>query len=107
MGVLCRFRRVAIVLTCDAKGMFHQLFVNGEYGDLLRILLVGSRRFEELSRIWRGIISGSCANYGFTKATDDGEKEFGTSCAGFMRRDFYVDDGLKSVKDASTAVSLI
>ena len=51
--------------------------------------------------------SPGCANYGFKKAADDGAKEFGNSAADFMRRDFYVDDGLTSVKDVSTAVNLI
>ena len=51
--------------------------------------------------------SPGCANYGFKKAADDGEKEFGKNAADFMRRDFYVDDGLKSVKDVDTAIELI
>ena len=51
--------------------------------------------------------SPGCANYGFKKAADDGEKEFGKNAANFMRRDFYVDDGLKSVKDVDTAIELI
>ena len=41
------------------------------------------------------------------RAADDGEKEFGSSAADFMRHDFYVDDGLKSVQAVSTAINLI
>lgn len=48
--------------------------------------------------------STGCANSGFRKAADDGKKEFRTNAADLMRRHFYVDDGFKSVQDASTVV---
>ena len=51
--------------------------------------------------------SPGCVNYDFQKAADDGKKEFGTSAADFVGRDFYVDNGFKSVNNASTAVNLI
>ena len=51
--------------------------------------------------------SPGCANYGFKKAPDDGETDFGKNAANFMQRDFYVDDGLKSVKGVDTAIELI
>ena len=41
------------------------------------------------------------------KSCDDGEREFGSEAADFMRRDFYVDDGLKSVKRVHTTIDLI
>ena len=52
-------------------------------------------------------LSPVCANYGFKKAADDGEKEFGKNAANFMQRDFYGNDRLKSVKDVDTAIELI
>lgn len=51
--------------------------------------------------------STGCANSGFRKAADDGKKEFRTNAADLMRRHFFVDDGFKSVQDASTVVSFI
>ena len=51
--------------------------------------------------------SPGCANFGLKKAADDGEEEFGNDAASFIRRDFYVDDGLKSVPTAQKAVDLI
>ncbi|XP_068215897.1 uncharacterized protein [Palaemon carinicauda] len=41
------------------------------------------------------------------KAADDGEPEFGKRAAEFVRKDFYVDDGLTSVSTPSDAVELI
>ncbi len=37
-GVLCRFRQEPVAITCDIKGMFHQVKVNEEHRELLRFL---------------------------------------------------------------------
>jgi len=113
MGVLCRFRQEAVALTYDVQGMFHQFFVNEadrdlgffcwSHGDLkneaeeyrMKVHLFGAAS-------WPG-----CANFAFKRAADDGEEEFDSEAADFMRRDFDVDDGLKSVKCVDTAVNLI
>lgn len=41
------------------------------------------------------------------RVADDRELQFGSSAASFVRRDFKVDDGLKSVADELTAIQLI
>ena len=51
--------------------------------------------------------SPGCAKFGFRRAADDGEEEFGTDAAAFIRKDFYVDDGLKSVSTVPEAIQLI
>ena len=51
--------------------------------------------------------SPGCANFALKKAADDGGEEFGNDAESFIRRDFYVDDGLKSVPTAQKAVDLI
>lgn len=114
MGVLCRFRQDYVALTCDVKGMFHQFFVNEEYRDLLRFfwwdggdVKKDAQEYRMKVHLFGAVSSPGCANYGFKKAADDGQKEFGKNAADFMRRDFYVDDGLKSVKDIDTAIGLI
>ena len=114
MGVLCRFRQETVALTCDVKGMFHQFFVNEEYRDLLRFFWWDQgdvkkdvQEYRMKVHLFGAASSTGCANYGFKKAADDGEKEFGKNAANVMRRDFYVDDGLKSVKDVDTAIELI
>ena len=50
--------------------------------------------------------SPGCANFGLRRAADDGEEEFGTDAAAFIRKDFYVDDGLKSVSTVPNAIQL-
>lgn len=113
-GVLYRFRQETVALTCDLKGMFHQFFVDEEHRDLVRFVWWDQGDLKKKAEEYRikvhlfgAASSPGCANYGFKKAADDGEKEFGTSAADFMRRDFYVNDGLKSVKDVNTAIDLI
>ena len=53
------------------------------------------------------VSSPGCANFGLKRAADDGEEEYGEEAAEFIRRDFYVDDGLTSVPTAEQAVTLI
>ena len=51
--------------------------------------------------------SPGCANFALKAAANDFKMEFGTTAADFLRNDFYVDDGLKSVLTAEEAVKLI
>jgi hypothetical protein len=41
------------------------------------------------------------------KIAEDNEEEYGLEVANFVKKDFYVDDGLKSVTTVSEAVSMI
>ena len=114
VGFLCRFRQEAVALTCDVQGMFHQFFVNEADRDLLRFFWWSHGDFKNEAEEYRMKVhlfgaasSPGCANFAFKRAADDGEKEFGSEAADFMRRDFYVDDGLKSVKCVDTAINLI
>ena len=51
--------------------------------------------------------SPGCANFGLKRAANDGEEEFGADAAAFIRKDFYVDDGLKSVSTVPEAIQWI
>ena len=103
VGVLCRFRQEAVAFSCDVESMFHQFFVNEEDRDLLRFfwwekgdLDTAPVEYRMQVHLFGGGSSPGCANFGFKQATNDGEEEFGTDAADFVRRNFYVDDGLKS-----------
>ena len=45
--------------------------------------------------------------FGLKQAADDGEERYGKKSADFIQHDFYVDDGLKSVKTEDEAIMLI
>ena len=49
--------------------------------------------------------SPGCANYGLKQIANDFEAEYGSDAADFIRDDFYVDDGLKSVDTVTDAIS--
>ena len=51
--------------------------------------------------------SPGCCNFALKTTADDNEETFGPEPAEFLRRDFYVDDGLKSVPSVEEAVALI
>ena len=114
LGVLCRFRQERVAFMTDIKSMFHQFMVAEDHRDLLRFLWWEDGdpnkpvvEYRMKVHLFGASSSPGCANFGLKKAADDGEEEFGNDAASFIRRDFYVDDGLKSVSTAQKAVDLI
>jgi len=57
--------------------------------------------------LFGAISSPSCANFALRKTAFDNEANLGTAAADTLRRNFYVDDMLKSVTDISAAVTLV
>lgn len=51
--------------------------------------------------------SPGCSNFALKTTADDNEEILGSAPAEFLRRDFYVDDGLKSVASVEVAVDLV
>lgn len=103
-----------MALTCDVQGMFHQFFVNEADRDLLGFFCWSHGDLKNEAEEYRmkvhlfGAASWpGCANFAFKRAADDGEEGLDSEAADFMRRDFDVDDGLKSVKCVDTAVNLM
>ncbi|KAK3754726.1 hypothetical protein QZH41_007045 [Actinostola sp. cb2023] len=114
LGVLCRFREEKIAFMVDVKSMFHQFYVSEQHRDLLRFLWWedGDQEKDVVEyrmkvHLFGAASSPGCANFGLKRAADDGEEEFGTQAAAFIRDDFYVDDGLKSTPTVSEAINLI
>ena len=113
-GVLCRFRKEPVAFICDIEGMFHQVNVNDEYRNLLRFLwweegdvegpLV---KYRMTVHLIGAVSSPGCSNFALKTTADDFEEECGNEAAEFVRHDFYVDDGLKSVSSVKEAIDLI
>ncbi|XP_068203744.1 uncharacterized protein [Palaemon carinicauda] len=113
-GVLCRFRKEPIAISCDVEKMFCQFKVKQEHRDYLRFLWYDKgdfsselKHFRMTVHLFGAVSSPGCANFGMKKAADDGEPQFGKRAAEFVRKDFYVDDGLTSVSTPSDAVELV
>ena len=113
-GVLCRFRKETFAFTCDVEGMFHQVYVHLDYRNFLRFLWWDHGTMENQPTEFRmkvhlfgAVSSPGCANFALKRTADDFEVVFAREPAEFVRDDFYVDDGLKSVPSATQPSSLI
>ncbi|XP_068734749.1 uncharacterized protein [Montipora capricornis] len=114
-GVLCRFRKEPIAFMCDVEGMmFHQVYLTPEYRNFLRFLWWenGDMEKEPIEfrmkvHLFGAVSSPGCANFALKRTANDFEFKFDTEAAEFVRLDFYVDDGLKSVSSTSQAIALI
>ena len=114
IGVLCRFRRDPIAITCDVEKMFHQFKVSPCHRNYLRFLWwsdgdlrAETQEYRMTVHLFGATSSPGCANFAFKQMAEDYQDEFGPDAAEFIRRDFYVDDGLKSVSGVDEAIKLI
>ncbi len=113
-GVLCRFRREPVAVMCDIEAMFYQVKVPVQDRDYLRFLWWQNgdtskepQEYRMTVHLFGAASSPGCANFALKAAADDNEKSLGASAAQFLRRDFYVDDGLKSEPTVEEAVQLV
>lgn len=114
VGVLCRFRQEPVAFACDIEGMFHQVHVNEEHRDLLRFLWWEQgdtsrepTEYRMTVHLFGATSSPGCANLALRTAANDGVNEFGVETASFIKENFYVDDGLKSVPTVPEAIDMI
>ena len=113
IGVLCRFRQGRIAITCDIEQMFHQFFVHNEHRNYLRFLwwaddeMTKTTVYRMCVHLFGATSSPGCANFGLKQIAADNEHIFGEVVANFLRKDFYVDDGLKSVSTTEEAIKLV
>ena len=113
-GVLTRFREQPIAIMADIEKMFYQVCVPTEDSRYLRFLWWPSgdmdkepEEFQMLVHLFRGVSSPSCANYALQKTADDNAEHFDEDTIKTVRRNFYVDDCLKSVQDNQQASRLV
>ncbi|XP_068742185.1 uncharacterized protein [Montipora capricornis] len=114
IGVLCRFCKKPIAFTCDVEGIFHQVYVNPHHRNLLRFLWWGDgdidskpTEFRMTVHLFGATSSPGCANFAMKRTADDFKELFGSELAKFVKEDFYVDDGLKSVPSGTQASAVI
>ena len=99
---------------CDIEAMFDQVKLNEEHRDLLRFLwwedgdlIKEPKEYRMTVHLFGATLSPGCANFALKTTANDLEEGFGASAADFLRNNFYVDDGLKSVPLIDKAVKLI
>jgi len=114
VGVLARFRTEPVALMADIEAMFLQVHVTEQCRDLLRFLWwedgdlnkEPTRHRMTVHLFGAGSSPGYC-NFALKKTADDHEQEFVFKPSEFLRKKFYVDDGLKSVPSTSDAKELM
>ncbi|KAK7107684.1 hypothetical protein V1264_015565 [Littorina saxatilis] len=113
LGVLCRFRWYPVAFSCDVERMFHQFHVLPQHRDYLRFLWWPNNDLNEAPvdhrmrvHLFGAASSPGCANFGLKTLAKDNQS-ISPEAADFIQNDFYVDDGLSSRPDTSTAVELL
>ena len=113
-GVLYRFRMERIAFMCDIKAMFHQVKVDSSHRDFLRFLWWDDENFDSDPVEYRMTVhlsgatsSPSCANLALKTTANQYESVCGKEATDFVRKDFYVHDGLKSLAPVERAKSFI
>ena len=114
IGVLCRFRQEPVAVMCDIEGMCHQVHVNPEHRNFLRFFWWDSGSIDSdpeecrmTVHLFGATSSPGCANFALKKVASDFGHLCGEETANFLKNDFYVADGLKSVSTPEAAIALV
>ncbi|XP_069830268.1 uncharacterized protein [Dendropsophus ebraccatus] len=114
VGVLMRFRREPVAIIADIGQMFHCFIVREDHRNFLRFLWHRNNNMDNEIMEYRMKVhvfgnnpSPAVATYGLRRTALDGEKEYGVDARHFVERDFYVDDGLKSLPTDEEAIDLL
>ena len=112
IGVLLRFRQENTAMVADIESMFHQVRVREEDQDSLRFLWWDESTGDSLEEyvmtvhIFVATDSPCVTNSTLKRTTDDNEKDFDAITVQTLRRNFYVDDLLKTVPTPASATRL-
>ena len=114
VGVLTRFPEDPVAFMADVESMFHQVIVPPEQYDYLRFLWwpggnldAKLEEYQMVVHLFGAVSSPSVANFALKQTASDNEEEYGTLVADTLRKNFYVDDCLRSVSSENAAVKLI
>ncbi|XP_069103769.1 uncharacterized protein [Argopecten irradians] len=114
LGVLLRFRKEYIAISCDVEQMFYCFGVREDQRNFLRFLWYEDNNptkplieYRMCKHVFGNSPSPAVATYGLRKTVRETENTFGGDVTDFVTKNFYVDDGLTSVPTAQEAVSLL
>ena len=113
VGVLIRFRQDRIAYAADIEAMFHQTRVISKDTDALRFLWWTNsidkppEKYQMLVHIFGAASCPCCASKALRQTADDNESKFNQKVIRSLRRNFYVDDNLKSVSTVRKAIWLV
>ena len=114
VGVLLRFRKENLAIMAGIEAMFYQVLIPESQRSFFRFfwwedgnLDAELTEYEICVHLFGAVSSGRCANYAHRLTADDCEAQFGPEVSETIRRNFYVDDMLKSVSEVTAAKELV
>ena len=114
LGVLTRFRKENVAIVADVEAMFHQVRVDPKDHTYLRFLWWPGGEVSEppveycmLVHLFGAASSPSCANFCLKQAAIDQADDFDKETVETVKRNFYMDDCLKSMASEEEATSLV
>ena len=94
----------------DIESMFYQVRIPEDQRDFIRYLWwpngdlsQGLVEYQMNVHLFGAVSSPCCSNFSLQRAVDDCEEDIGTESADVLRRNFYVDDCLRSDKKRNIA----
>ena len=114
IGVLLRFRQNPTAFIADIEQMFHSFIVKEEHRDYLRFLWYEDNgpigkviEYRMKVHLFGNTSSPAVATLALRKTAQVGENQFGSDAREFVERNFYVDDGLKSLPGSKESIDLL
>ena len=97
----------------DIEKMFFQVRVRKEDQSFLRCLWRPNGDLEQKAEeycmtvhLFGAVLSPACANYALQRTADDNEESYGSEVANTLKRNFYVNDFLKSGSTEEETIKL-
>ncbi|XP_056000356.1 uncharacterized protein LOC130048119 [Ostrea edulis] len=107
-------KKESVAVTTDIESMFHCFLVDEKHRNFLRFFWyedndISTKLIEYRMRVhvFGNSPSPAVAVYCLRKAASANEEVYGSDVVDFVRRNFYVDDGLVSLHTAEEATSLL
>ena len=112
IGVLTRFRQDRIAVTADIQSIFYQVRVSNGDSFFLRFLCWENcdmarelPEYQMLVHLFGAISSPACANFAPPKTAEDNKDSCSLEITNTVKRNFYVDDCLKSLPSEPNAIA--
>ncbi|XP_056399592.1 uncharacterized protein LOC130294132 [Hyla sarda] len=114
LGDLYHFRQEPIAIMAEIQHMFHCFIFREDDRNFLRFRWYRNNDVnDEVIDYWMKVHifgnspSPAVAIYGQRETAQEGKQEFGSDARQFVERNFYVDDGLKSLPTEAEAIDLL
>ena len=112
IAILLRFREEPVAVTGDIEAMYHQVKIPVKQRSFLRFLWwkdsdPQNEVVDHEMMVFGGVSSPSCSNYALQKTAADNVKKYGNEASTIVKKNFYVDDMLKSFPDVKTAGDMV